>query len=416
MRSHGPRRDSMLRRHAGVRLASALALSVVARTAGAQVVPDSLVPVPPTPASFVHDGGPVLSRAAHDSLDRRIAAVQGTTGGDVAVAILRDLHGRAPVDWGVAIYRRWRIGARDSLGSARRDLGALLLIVPKELAPDRRGECWIATGRGAEGPLTDATGARICREAIVPHLRERDHAGAIAAGVDAIGSVFRTATAPIGGVSARPAAPIVQPIGYRPPDAGRPLIALAMLILASVGGVFGVRFLARWRRERPRVCPGGHGTMRRLSEAEEDAVLPSGAQAEERVGSVDYDVWACATCDARRIVPYRRWWTSWGECARCRARTVRTETQVLRAATVGTGGVERIEVRCLHCDWADVTRRNIPPLPDPATVGAASGRSGGFSSGSSGGSSGGSGGSGGFGGGRFGGSGATSGGGGGSSY
>ena len=33
--------------------------------------------------------------------------------------------------------------------------------------------------------------------------------------------------------------------------------------------------------------------MTRLGEIEDDALLAEGQQAEERVGSVDYDVWQC---------------------------------------------------------------------------------------------------------------------------
>ena len=131
--------------------------------AGAQPGLDSIVPPSPAPASFIADGGPVLDAAARSRLDARIDSVQRATGGDVAVAILRDLRGRAPQQVGVAIYRAWGVGRVDSLGSARRDLGALLLVVPKELAADGRGYCWITTGRGAEGLVTDGVAADICR-------------------------------------------------------------------------------------------------------------------------------------------------------------------------------------------------------------------------------------------------------------
>ena len=115
------------------------ALLVVALTAApsarAQPGLDSIVPKSPVPNGFIADGGPVLDAAALGRLNAHITRVQAATGGDIAVAIVRDLHDRAPVDVGVAIYRAWKVGRIDSLGSARRNLGALLLIVPKELAP-----------------------------------------------------------------------------------------------------------------------------------------------------------------------------------------------------------------------------------------------------------------------------------------
>jgi hypothetical protein len=64
-----------------------------------------------------------LTAEARRVLNARITAVQARTGGDIGVAIVTDLRGYAPVDAGVAIYRAWKIGKVDSLGSARRDLG-----------------------------------------------------------------------------------------------------------------------------------------------------------------------------------------------------------------------------------------------------------------------------------------------------
>ena len=54
----------------------------------------------------------------------------------------------------------------------------------------------------------------------------------------------------------------------------------------------------------------------RLDEASDDAALSAGQQVEERLGSVDYDVWACPTCDERLVLAYGRWWSSIKGCPR----------------------------------------------------------------------------------------------------
>ena len=170
-------------------------LLLAAYTAAAQPALDSLVPPSPAPTGFIADRGPVLDVAALARLNARIDSVQRATGGDIGVAILRDLRDRAPSDVGVAIYRAWGVGRVDSLGSTRRDLGALLLIVPKELTPSGRGECWITTGLGAEGELREAEAGTICRRLVVPHLRERRYEAAVAAGIDGISAAFTRTTA-----------------------------------------------------------------------------------------------------------------------------------------------------------------------------------------------------------------------------
>ena len=61
-------------------------------------------------------------------------------------------------------------------------LALLRVIVPRALAPAGRGECWIATGLGAEPTVTDA--GTIRRTRVIPRPRERNHAGAVAAAVE----------------------------------------------------------------------------------------------------------------------------------------------------------------------------------------------------------------------------------------
>jgi uncharacterized protein len=306
-------------------VAALLLLLLAVRTAHGQRGVDSLVPPSPAPNGFISDAGPVLDSAALARLNARIGEVRRATGGDVAVAILRDIRDRAPVDVGVAIYRAWKVGRVDSLGSARRDLGALLLIVPKELAPSGRGECWITTGLGAEGELIDADAGTICRDSVIPRLRERDYAGAVGAGVEGIAAQFASATS-----------------GLAPPDQvgpsgnggrGRGGAGVVAALLGTVGAAGAAAAGLAYRRRCPRPCPRGHGPMTRLAEAEDDAALDAGQRVEERVGSVDYDVWACAACDERAVIAYRRWWSSYDGCPKCRYRTVEKTSRTLRAAT-----------------------------------------------------------------------------------
>src|SRR3954465_7106583 len=135
------------------------------------------VPPVPTPSSFISDEKHVLPADAHATLDARIKAVQSAGRGDIAVAILPSIGDYSPNQVAVEIYRTWKVGSMANIGSAHRNVGVLLLIVPKELAPNHRGECWINTGTGAEGILTDATVGTICRDSIIPHLRNRDYLG-----------------------------------------------------------------------------------------------------------------------------------------------------------------------------------------------------------------------------------------------
>jgi uncharacterized protein len=389
-------------------LACLALLLLLARPVHGQAGLDSVVPPSPVPDGFIHDGGPVLDAAALARLNARISEVQRATGGDIGVAIVRDLRGRAPVDVGVAIYRAWKIGHVDSIGAAGRALGALLLIVPKELAPDRRGQCWIATGRGAEGELTDSRAGSLCRDSIIPHLRMRDYAGAVSAGIDGIAATFRET---VGDVPV--ATPTPTPVVAAVPATHGPGMAVVLWgALAGATGVAGaVGAVRAGRRRRPRLCPRGHGPMSLLDEVADDAALSAGQRAEERLGSVDYDVWACAACGERLIIPYTRLWSPVTGCPQCGFRTVRSASRTIRAASTAQGGLEESRLDCAHCGWSKTTLRETPRIVvAAATAASVGGGAGGWSGGGSGdgGSSGG--------GSSFGGSGETAGGGGGDSY
>ena len=355
-----------------------------------------VVPPSPAPAGFIHDGPRVLTAEAKRVLNARITAVQARTGGDIGVAIVTDLRGYAPVDAGVAIYRAWKVGKVDSLGSARRNLGALLLIVPKELAPNGRGECWISTGLGAEGTLIDANAGAICRDRVIPALRVRDYAAAVDSGIAGIAAAFDRAVADENGTRASGAA-LLRESTPQEKD-GFPWGWLAGLGLAATGAAAGFSSWKRYQRLKPRPCPAGHGPMTRLDEAGDDAALSPAQRAEERVGSVDYDVWACASCPERLVIAYARW-SRYRGCPKCQARTLSSITRTVTAATQFSTGLEETTLDCAHCGFHDVTRRITPVLPPPPP----SSSSGSRSSSSGGGSS-------------FGGSGQTAGGGGGSSY
>ena len=351
----------------------------------------ALVPPLPPPGSFIADVPGVVSAEVRGRLNARIRALQDSGFGDVGMAILPSVGGYTPAEVGVAIYRTWRIGRIDSLGSARRNLGVLLLLVPKELAPDGRGHCWITTGRGAEGVVTDAASAAICRDRVVPRMRERDHGGALLAGLDGIiGRLHRDAALAPG------AAP-----GPGPADVPRGPFRWWFIPLGFAATGLAAAVALRWRRVRPRRCPECGERMHRLPEREDDAALAAGQQVEERLGSVDYDVWRCPS-GHETVLPYRSWTSAWGECAACGRRTARTRRTVVREPTYSRAGRARDERRCESCGHRSVETVTLARLV--AAASSSSGSGGSF------------GGGGGGGGGGFGGSGSTGGGGGGSSY
>ncbi|MEP6992534.1 MAG: TPM domain-containing protein [bacterium] len=359
------------------------------------------VPPLPTP-SFVSDQRNVLAPDAHAALDAHITAVQRAGYGDIAVAILPSIGDYAPVQVAVEIYRTWKVGSVAAIGSAQRDVGVLILIVPKELAPNHRGECWIETGTGAEGIITDASAAAICRDSIVPHLKAKEYAAALEAGVSGVEARLK-GDAGLVAAASKPAPLVSTPPRGTPTDAVPFLLGGAGVIAALIA------LLLRWYRYRRRKCPRCGHWMHRLDENADDAALDHGQQVEEQLGSVDYDVWKC-DCGETTVLPHKAWFSSYTECPLCHRRAASHERNVLTHATTLTSGLAEDAFTCKACGTSWTQSVTLPRLPEPSTSVSSSG--GGSISGFSGG--GGSGG--GDSGGSFGGSGSTSGGGGGSSY
>ena len=384
-----------------MRLASIVLLGTIALQVSRPDVPAvegrirELVPPVPPNGTYISDARGLIGPGPLASLNARIGSLQREGLGDIAVAITPSIGDYTPSEVGVAIYRSWRVGRIDSIGSARRNLGVLLLIVPKELAPDSSGVCWITTGRGIEGIMTDAASGRTCRDVIVPHLRERDYAAAVTAAIDLFEGRLRGDE----GLSVQPSATPMSP-DDRPPG----WIWMLPACLITLGG--GAAGIVYWRRHRRRSCPECGRRMHRLSETDDDAELEHGQRVEERVRSVDYDVWKCPACAETLVLPYGRVFSSYHKCDACGRKALRTKRKIVKKATYTRTGVAE---DTHHCEACGVTRAERVELPKETPPSAAS-------SGGSGGFSGGGGFGGGGGGGGFGGSGSTGGGGGGSRY
>jgi uncharacterized protein len=164
-----------------------------------------------------------------------------------------------------------------------------------------------------------------------------------------------------------PAQPWIPPSGVQRQPA-TPSDPVAMMILVGggaatgVGGIAAVRSLYRYRR---RNCPHCGTTMIQLSEGEDDAQLDRGETVEERLGSVDYDVWTCPVCPGVEKVRWGAIFTRYAKCPRCRAITKLHTVSRLRSPTQLREGLERIDERCLHCGWEQTSERVIPRLPEP---------------------------------------------------
>src|SRR5881296_4188391 len=104
----------------------------------------------PPPRGYVNDFAGVLDAASVAHMEAVIAELREKTRGEIAVVTLQDLGDRAASDVVVQIGRQWGVGAKGEAGDPAKNLGVVVLLVPRKNHRPGTGQIFIATGRGAE--------------------------------------------------------------------------------------------------------------------------------------------------------------------------------------------------------------------------------------------------------------------------
>jgi uncharacterized protein len=391
----------------------------------------------------VHDFANLLSDEQGASLENTARVVEQKTTAQVTVVTVNSLDGLTVDQYANEVLRAWGIGQRG------KNNGVLLLVAPNE----RRMR--IEVGYGVEPLLTDALCGKIADEKITPRFKQNDYAGGIIAGTEEVAKVLRANPVAARGVdnsvpalarSARRqaifatggvaiAAAVLAVTGFV--VAARRLYSTTAFILATVvvaalvliaayllwrtphreqpmtlfGGATAASLaawgfnLSKYRRFGPQGCSKCGTHLQLLSELDDDPKLTSVQQLEEKIGSVDYDVWVCTACLNQDTQRYIKWFSGFRECPNCGARTYNEDPQrVIQKPTRIRQGLAYVDGRCVACKHKTSRQVILPVLPPPSshTSGGSS-----FSSGGGGFSGGGGGGGSGFGGGSSGGGGAS---------
>jgi uncharacterized protein len=159
-------------------------------------------------------------------------------------------------------------------------------------------------------------------------------------------------------------------------------LPLAGALPLGVGSLVGFR---TWRRYRRRRCPECATRMVRLTETEDDALLAKGQLAEERIGSVDYDVWSCTACSHHFTLRYPRWLSQYAKCPQCSNRTKSSTDHTITAATTTSTGSARVVEACAFCTFTHEYTKVLPKIVESSSSGSDSSSGSSFGGGSSGG-------------------------------
>ena len=128
----------------------------------------------PAPTGYVNDFANVIASDSRSVIERIIDDVRAKSKGEIVLVTLPSVGDRDVSEVALRIGREWKVGKLGNPGDQTRNTGAVILLVPKETNADGRGRCWISTGSGTEGFITDAESGDICREA-TPLFQQRDY-------------------------------------------------------------------------------------------------------------------------------------------------------------------------------------------------------------------------------------------------
>ncbi|HEX5109400.1 MAG TPA: TPM domain-containing protein [Vicinamibacterales bacterium] len=318
--------------------------------------------------TWVTDMPGKLSPETVARLNATIGEFERTNGAEMAVVVIRSLDGLPIEEAAVKLFELWGIGKKG------KDNGLLLLWS----TDDRRVR--VEVGYGLEGVLNDGKVGAILDAYVIPRFRSGEFDEGVLAGVDALLSAAREE--PLELPSQRSESydddsPVIETM----------LLGLLGLLPISVGSLVGFR---KWRRYHRRRCPACQMPMTRLGESHDNAFLGEGQQAEERIKSVDYDVWKCAGCGHHFTLRYPKWITSYARCPQCSHRTKSSTETTVVAATTTSSGTARVVETCEFCTFHREHTKTLPRIqPSSSSSGGSSG--GGSSSSFGGGRSGGGG-------------------------
>lgn len=326
----------------------------------------------------------------------------------VVVHSTRPLEVRA---YGHELFNHWGVG-KWGFGQHFRNDGILLIAALE----DRRAG--IVLGVGIEDDRKVRTAQQIIDDVVVPNFRAGDSGSALYEGIRACA----TRLLAVADLDSPNVLPSVAPEGRQVRVNVRPQQRRGIwpwmpwiLGLAGFSGLLCVVGLRLFLWSRRMYCDKCSQPMEKLTEQDDDAYLNPSEILEERLGSVNYDVWCCFSCSEVKKFRYGRWFTRYTKCPKCWYITVHRIKNVIQHASYTSGGKVQVIEECKNCRYNHTYYYNTPKKVRVQTHsggGWSGGGSGGWLGGGGsggGGWSGGGGRSSGFGGGRSSGRGASGG-------
>lgn len=396
-----------------------------------QTVPDPKV----SGVGFVSNPDNILDSSEVAYLDSVIQIAKDSSKAEIAIVMLQSIGDEIPKTFASELFNTWHIG------SVQTDNGLLILFVMDQ----RRIE--FETGYGLEAILSDAKCYSIQQRFMVPRFKQGLYGQGVVDGVNGIIRVlFKTndsETAPSEAIKIKDSesysdnqhnsfsteyywySPFVNfyyayngilysyfivtiiifaiffllfiisisnPdyfVRYQTMRIFRLYIWFILFPIPFIAVYFFIKLITDKWRNTPRISAITGKLMHKLSEEEEDGYLKKGQITEEKIKSVDYDVWTSSEDNDVLIQSYKRWFSKYNACPKCKFKTFyKVYDRTISAPTYSSSGTGERKYQCENCGHSKVSRYTIPKKTrSSSSSSSSSSYSGGSSSWGGGGSS-----------------------------
>lgn len=359
----------------------------------------------------------ILQPATEAQINTLLRDIRSKSTAEVVVMVLDSIEGGDIDTWAVDLFEQWGIGKKD------KDNGVLVLVVPGQR------QYTIKTGYGTEGILPTVVLARMTRRGLEPLMKEGRVDEAVLSTAQSLHSLMTTPDAIAELRSDQKSRDddfslanivtfvltlafmltllmaLVSVVRYYPlRKANRydkylgmeSMVRMMRMMCWCTLGMGLVVYLPlksmmhSWRDGR-HSCPNCGADMKKVDEAHDNDYLTPAQDTEEKISSVDYDVWLCPQCGERDIYAYDNPDTAYTVCPVCHARACRlTCDRVLMQPTETREGAGVKEYTCLNCHNMSRVPYKIAKLASATPIiipGGGGGRGGGFGGGGFGGGS-----------------------------
>ena len=371
---------------------------------------------------YIVDQTRTISRSDAAAINKICRSIDSRTNGELLVAVIRSTNGQNPNRFATNLFNRWAIGDRHA------DNGILVFVAMN----DRKAE--IILGDGIDSAREERHARDVLSDYMMPKFKQRQPSKGIRIAVEELAERFFQASSshvattqkPHVAPSSRPA-PVSATSRLKAETSSSSDFALAhvdspqdlvrkvnvsnehsvpqrtrlarrrprpnpiqsinwlgwLFGSGATAGGLGLSYHLLTARRRPRNCKHCNQKMVLLDEATDDQHLNKSERLEERLGSVDYDIWLCSECDEVKKIRYGAFFTKYGSCPQCRAKTSSSGTRTLESATTLSTGLKEVEETCENCDFHRVTQHSIPRIKESTADAPGLSSSSSFSSGSS---------------------------------